>query len=81
MKPHKPLTLEQRIERLEKIAFTKTKTWVKAGKIMELTGWSHEGMRKAREQGLVQFTKENGFWYLIESINPMFLKEQYRYSK
>jgi hypothetical protein len=69
------MTLDERISRLEKIAFRKTQTWVKASVIMEITFWDKEGMRKAREQNLIKWKKENGFYYLLESLPEIFIKQ------
>jgi len=53
------------------------KTWLKAGRIMELTGWNKERLRQMRDHGVIQWKKdENGFNYLLESIPNVFLKEK-----
>jgi hypothetical protein len=70
------MTLDERISRLEKIAFRKTQTWVKASVIMEVTGWDKKDMYKARQQNLIKWKKENGFYYLLESIPEIFIKKQ-----
>jgi hypothetical protein len=58
----------------------KSETWVKASVITKLTGWNFNGMKKARENGYVQYKedKETGFWYLVESLNPVHLKQPNR---
>lgn len=52
----------------------KKETWVKAKWIQSLTGWDGEKMRQAREDGLIQFRVENGYEYLLESLNEKFIK-------
>lgn len=78
------ITVEQRLDTIEKKIDrllrerrqNSTPTWVKVGLITKLTGWDHEGMRKARENGLVRFRKSNGgFLYHMESIPEQFLKK------
>jgi hypothetical protein len=72
--------LEQRIAKLElEIKFLrsnarKTRTWVKVSEVVRLTGWDKEEMRRARENGYIEFRTKNGFEYLVESIHPMFIK-------
>jgi hypothetical protein len=70
------MTLDERISRLEKVAFRKTQTWVKSSVIMEVTGWNKKDMYKARQQNLIKWKKENGFYYLLESIPEIFIKKQ-----
>ena len=54
----------------------KKETWVKSPLITSLTGWDKEGMRRARVNGYIQWRKdENGFWYLLESLNHIFFKK------
>ena len=69
--------LEKRLERIERHLNVKPKsTWVKISIIQDLTGWDKEGMRKARINGLVKQRRgSNGIEYLLESINPIFLKK------
>jgi len=54
------------------------RSWVKVGFIMQVTGWDAQGMRKARENGLVKRrrSKEKGIEYLLESIPDMFIKNK-----
>lgn len=62
----KRILLSQRVKR----------TWCKVSVITELTGWNNQQMYKARENGLVEYRKKNGgFEYLLESINPVFIKK------
>lgn len=71
----------QRLDRIERklsfIASEKKKTWVKVGFVTDLTGWDHEKMRQAREQGLVEFKDDatKGRLYNLDSINPIFIKK------
>lgn len=50
-------------------------TWVKASVISTITGWDKYSMRTARENGYVKYLKnapnKPGFWYLLESVNPI----------
>lgn len=51
------------------------KKWVKVTTIREMTGWDHERMRRARNNGDVVFKKDKtGFWYDPTSLNPVFIK-------
>jgi hypothetical protein len=70
----KVLKLERKIKSWE----PRKQTWVKSAVIIELTGWDRHGMRTAREHGYVKFKnkKQTGFWYLIQSIHPFFLKKK-----
>jgi hypothetical protein len=51
--------------------------WVKVGFITQVTGWSAETLRQARQQGLVQW-KDNvdGRFYLLESIPEIFIRHE-----
>ena len=50
-------------------------TWVKSTVIIELTQWNAEKMRSARKHGYITWKKnETGFWYLLESLNSIFYK-------
>lgn len=50
--------------------------WIPASWIMEATGWDKEKMRRAREQGVVDFKRERGIYlYNINSIHPALLKK------
>jgi hypothetical protein len=52
-------------------------TWVKSTVIIKLTGWTYEEMRAARNHTYVSWKKdEKGFWYLLESLNPVFIKNK-----
>lgn len=52
----------------------KSSLWVSVTEVVKRTGWNKEGMRRAREQGLVKWKKENGsFFYDLTSIHEMFL--------
>lgn len=52
----------------------KKETWVNASVVSDVTGWQgKEKLRWARVNNLVRFDKEKG--YLLESINPMFIKK------
>lgn len=55
----------------------KKETWVSASWITDLTGWSKERMRIAREQGVVKYkkSKEQSYKYLLESIPQQFIKQ------
>jgi hypothetical protein len=73
------MTTVQRLQRIEKkfdsyIGKVEKPCWVKVGFVTAKTGWGKEKMRQAREQGLIEFEhRENGFWYNINSLNPIFL--------
>jgi hypothetical protein len=79
------MTLEEKIitrldrhERLIKSikAEIKKETWVKVSVVQMVTGWDNRFLEKARKNGLIQQRKtaENGIEYLLESINPIFIK-------
>jgi hypothetical protein len=55
-------------------------TWVRVSVITEVTGWDKAKLRKARLNNLVltRKTVDNRIEYLLESINPMFLKSEFR---
>lgn len=43
--------------------------WAKPGFVTDLTGWTGEKLRQAREQKLIKWKKESdGFWYDLNSI-------------
>lgn len=74
-------TIETRLERMErKLALLvqdtrKKPEWVRVTFIMQATGWTKERLRQARADGVVKFQKrDDGFWYDINSINPLFVK-------
>lgn len=51
-------------------------TWVSSSWIMGVTGWSKRKLQSAREQGIVEFKKNEagGLVYKLESIPEQFLK-------
>ncbi len=54
----------------------KVETWVKASVITGLTGWNNEKMRQARLNGHVKYKEQDGkFFYLLESLNHLFIKK------
>ena len=53
----------------------KKETWVRVFFIQDLTGWDAQRLRQARESGCIEWRKgENGFEYLLESLNEKFIK-------
>lgn len=78
MEPQEALIARlERIERLLRDLHKKDKKprWAKVGDIADITGWSKERMRRARETGQVRWKKDgNGYWYDVNSIHPAFLK-------
>ena len=66
------------------VAWLKTQTlkdkkqvWAKVSKVKELTGWDHEGMRKARDNGYISWEKREGeIWYDLNSIDEKFIIKQ-----
>lgn len=55
------------------------KTWVKVGVIQKLTGWGKRDLEVARKNGLVKVVRRKGqIEYLLESLNPMYIKEEFR---
>jgi len=74
--------IKAQLDRIERMLRNQTKeaskkTWLKAGRIMDLTGWNKERLRQMRDHGVIQWKKdENGFNYLLESIPDVFLKEK-----
>jgi hypothetical protein len=52
--------------------------WVGAGWVTDLTGWSPEKMRQARESKLIEFkrNKTGGYLYKLESIPEIFIKQK-----
>lgn len=83
--------LEKSIKRLEdkvaKIALNThtqikeerpNQTWVKVGMIQELTGWSGEQLRRARNNGIIKMRREDKkISYLLESLNPAFILSKF----
>jgi len=65
-----------RVERmLRTLVKEKTKsTWIKAGRVMEITGWNRGRLRQMRDHGCINWKKDNGFFYELESIPNVFLK-------
>jgi hypothetical protein len=77
--------MQQQLDRMERTLSVlrkelmqekKKETWVKAQVITELTGWDFNGMKKARENGYIQYKNTDGFWYLLESLHPVHIKKQ-----
>lgn len=77
-----PVALERKLDRIN-AKITKAfltpppppkETLVKASVIMQLTGWDREKLRRSRINGYVKQIKENGIWYVLESLNPVFIK-------
>lgn len=74
--------LKRRLDRIDKMLSLllqaqkrESKTRVKVSHVMAATGWTKEQMRSARDNGLIEYRKQdNGFFYLLESIPKMFLK-------
>jgi hypothetical protein len=55
--------------------------WVKVGFITEKTGWNYVKLRKAREQGLVEFEKRSDgtMWYNLASLHDeLIIKQKYQ---
>jgi len=52
--------------------------WVGPGWITDLTGWSPEKMRQARQSKLIEFkrSKTGGYLYKLESIPEQFIKQK-----
>jgi hypothetical protein len=63
--------------RLEK---NETRTHIKVSKVYEITTWENrEQLRQARMNGLIEQVKtEKGIFYILESINPAYLKNTLR---
>jgi hypothetical protein len=72
--------LDRRLSSIEKklsllLGEKKRAAWVKAGAIMQLTGWGREDMRRMRINGIINWKKdEKGFWYDLNSIPERFIK-------
>lgn len=83
-----PATLDQisnQLSRLERkydllIEQRRKPRWVKSTAIIELTGWTKEKMRQARENGYITFeTRDdaNGklsYWYDLNTLSEKFIK-------
>lgn len=54
-------------------------TWVSCGWITSITGWDHEKLRQARDQGIVEFkrAKGSGILYKLQSIPEQFIKQKH----
>ena len=67
--------IDRRLAKLERLMSRPEKrTYVKVGIIQELTGWNASFLRKARENGLVEFREQDGkFFYVLESVDEKFL--------
>lgn len=50
-------------------------TWVNATWLKEMTGWSGERMREAREMDVVEYRKKKSgsYEYLVQSLDDKFL--------
>lgn len=49
--------------------------WVKAETVFEFTGWDKERLRRERNNQTITWKKENGYFYDLNSIHPLFLKK------
>lgn len=74
--------LTERITRLEKklrdIEKQKSvrRDWVKVTKVVQLTGWTKEQLRSARENEEIEYKKNaKGFFYNLSTLNPLLLKK------
>lgn len=67
----------KKLERIERHLNAKApQHWVKVGFIQDVTGWDKEGLRRARENGLIKQRRgTNGIEYLLESIPEMFIRK------
>lgn len=68
-----------RLDRIEKLITSLIdkqgkKTWVKVATIMEVTGWDREEMRRMRVNKVIKWKRDDGIWYLLESIPAHFIK-------
>lgn len=70
------MTLADKIESSKKRhAKIKHNPWVRVQWIIDLTGWDKHKLYDARKQGLIEYKKEGKeYFYNLESINPIFLK-------
>jgi hypothetical protein len=64
--------------RKEKLKDERKETWLKVGTIKEMTVWDDKRkLERARRDGLLKQRKgANGIEYLLESINPLFIKQK-----
>jgi hypothetical protein len=69
---------DMRKEKLKERKTAKKETWVKVGTIRKLTIWDDKRkLERARREGLlIQRKGANGIEYLIESIDPLFIRKQ-----
>lgn len=69
--------IERKLDRLTKLVEQKQKPlWVKAAVITGLTGWNNEKMRSARENGYIDWKKDDaGFWYDLQTLSDKFIKK------
>lgn len=69
--------LEKKVDEIRRmVSDMKKPFWVKAQVITSVTGWNYKKMEQARENGYVEFKKkDNGYWYNLNSINAVFLKQ------
>ena len=77
------IELKRRFDRIDKKLSLllqqqkKSETWVKVSSVQELTGWNRDQLRRMRDHGVIVSKKnDKGIWYLLESINPLFLKNR-----
>lgn len=73
--------LKQQLDRIERklsaiLGEQKKATWVKVKAIMEITGWDKVMLRRMRENGLIEFKKnDTGIWYMVESVQQSLIKK------
>lgn len=72
--------LKQQVARLERkinglIEEKRKQTWVKVGMVTALTGWNKRTLAQMRTAGIVKWKKDNGIWYLLESVPREFYKQ------
>lgn len=78
------MSLELKIERIltlltrKESGKRKVKDWVGATWIQELTGWSGERLRQAREQGIIEARKirTKVYEYRLSSLPEQFIKSK-----
>jgi hypothetical protein len=56
----------------------KKETWVGPGWVTDLTGWSPEKMRQARNSKIIEYKESpgGGYLYKLESIPEQFIKQK-----
>jgi hypothetical protein len=74
------LEIKAQLDRIERMLRNQAKeaskkTWLKAGRIMELTGWTKERLRQMRDHGVINWKNDNGFFYELESVPEVFIKK------